>query len=727
MIGSYAIRVALLAALALSFVPARAALAVQAPQPASSTSATPVTELEARLPELRGLERARALSRLTDAHKLDEPARAITYGEEALRLLEAHPDTAARVATLNEMAWAYMQLGRYDDATSHAREGRLLAERAGLRSGQARALSNLGTLAVRRGQPLDAVELFTEALRFQRAARDEKGAANTLNNLGFVYSTDLADYERALELHAEALRVRERLGDRDDIALSLNNIGIVHGRLRQYEQALAYFDSALALRRALGSRTRIAGTLSNIGDIRHEMGDHELALESHLESLELRRLTGDRSAISLSHHNLGILYRDMGRPALARAHLDTALRIGDEVGDRGLVVRNLLGASSVARAAGDIGRAEAYVERAMSVARSMESREMVRRAWEELASVHQAAGRDREALAAHRAFKAVSDSIVDVATARRVAMLERRHATERRELEMERLRAEQEVYRLRAERRTTQRNVLAIAIVLLSAAGLVAYRSRAGRARAAERLSVTDTLTGLRNRRYLQQTIARDVAVSLRRHRNARMARERPSDADIVFLLLDIDHFKQVNDRLGHAAGDRLLVDLARVLEGVGRESDVTVRWGGEEFLVVGRFSDRAHAASQAERIRDAVESHVTRLPDGRELRVTCSIGFSAFPLSVDEPAAAGWEEVVSLADLASYAAKRQGRNRWVGYVGGPRAVPDGALHASPADVTRWLREGRLRAVTPDSVPVEDGDGEDVVEGMPETTALDHR
>ncbi|HEY0972006.1 MAG TPA: tetratricopeptide repeat-containing diguanylate cyclase [Gemmatimonadales bacterium] len=698
MIRSYVALLALLAAVFLSLVPARSALARQAP----------VAELEARLPGLRGLERARALARLTDANKLDAPERAIAYGQEALRLFETHPDAAAQVATLNEMGWAYMQLGRYDEAVSHADSGRRLARREGLQAGQARALSNLGTLAVRRGEPLDAVELFTSAFRLQRAAGDERGAANTLNNLGFVYSTDLADYERALRLHAEALRIRERLGDRDEIALSLNNIGIVHGRLRRYQQALAYFDSALVLRRALGSRVRVAATLSNIGDIRHEMGDHELALASHLESLELRRLTGDRSAVSLSHHNLGILYRDMGRAELARAHLDTALRIGGEVGDRGLVVRNLLGASTVARAEGDVARADVYASRAMSVARGMDSREMVRRSWEELAAVHEAAGRHREALAAHRAFKAVSDSIVDAATTRRVAMLERQHATERRGIELERLRAEQEVYRLQAERRTVQRNALAVAIVLLAAAGILAFRRRTGRARAAEELSVTDTLTGLRNRRYLQQTIARDVAASLRRYRGVRAAGERPDDADLVFLLLDIDHFKQVNDQLGHAAGDRLLVDVARVLENVGRESDVTVRWGGEEFLVVGRFADRARAAAQAERIRSAVEAHVTRLPDGRELRVTCSIGFSAFPLSTDAPMAVGWEDVVSLADLASYAAKRQGRNRWVGYLGGAGAVPDGALHAGPADVARWIAEGRLRVVTPEDAPESD-------------------
>lgn len=211
---------------------------------------------------------------------------------------------------------------------------------------------------------------------------------------------------------------------------------------------------------------------------------------------------------------------------------------------------------------------------------------------------------------------------------------------------------------------------------------------------------MTDALTGARNRRYVQGMLPLDVATSLRRYR---AAEERgavpPDEADVGIFLLDLDHFKQVNDQFGHAAGDRLLVELAATLRAACRETDVVARWGGEEFLVLSRFIDRAQASAVAERLRAAVESHTTRLDNGRVVRVTCSLGYAVFPFALAQPDALSWEEVVSLADHGSYAAKRAGRNAWVGYAEGDGLPSDAILHAPPAQVERWVAEGRLRAI----------------------------
>src|SRR6185369_14171235 len=103
-------------------------------------------------------------------------------------------------------------------------------------------------------------------------------------------------------------------------------------------------------------------------------------------------------------------------------------------------------------------------------------------------------------------------------------------------------------------------------------------------------------------------------------------------DADVVFFLLDLDGFKQVNDKHGHAAGDRLLIDIAQLLERTARDSDVVVRWGGDEFVVVGRFMDRHNASIAAERIRAAVAGYASVIGANTRASVTCSIGFVHFP-----------------------------------------------------------------------------------------------
>ena len=179
--------------------------------------------------------------------------------------------------------------------------------------------------------------------------------------------------------------------------------------------------------------------------------------------------------------------------------------------------------------------------------------------------------------------------------------------------------------------------------------------------------SVTDPLTGLHNRRFLSEHIEQDLAASLRRSQETLAAGGQPLDTDNVFLLLDIDAFKRINDRHGHAAGDAVLVQFGARLRSVLRESDYLVRWGGEEFLAVARDTDRQRAEELAERMRAVIGGTPFVLDDGARIEVTCSVGFACMPFEPERPQGRGWQQVVNLADLGLYAAKRSGRDAWVG------------------------------------------------------------
>ena len=184
--------------------------------------------------------------------------------------------------------------------------------------------------------------------------------------------------------------------------------------------------------------------------------------------------------------------------------------------------------------------------------------------------------------------------------------------------------------------------------------------------RSLQEQSMTDPLTGLRNRRYIQSTIDKDVAAVTRAHSVSHEGRPVPHNSDLIFVMVDLDHFKQVNDTEGHPAGDAVLTQMADILRSATRGSDAVVRWGGEEFLVIARHANRADAATLAERIRAAVARTPFHIPSGNALNLTCSVGFCAFPVSLPEPLS--WEEAIARADQCLYLAKGQGRNRWRGY-----------------------------------------------------------
>jgi len=184
--------------------------------------------------------------------------------------------------------------------------------------------------------------------------------------------------------------------------------------------------------------------------------------------------------------------------------------------------------------------------------------------------------------------------------------------------------------------------------------------------------SITDPLTGLRNRRFLTGQMEHDVALTLRRYDEyLRHGGARPAEHDFVLFLIDLDHFKQVNDTYGHAAGDAVLMQLRERLQRVFRDSDYLVRWGGEEFLIVARGANRDDALTLAERARASVSSAPFEIAPGQWLERTCSIGFASFPFAPQAPHWLAWGQVVELADRALYMAKNMGRDRSVGLVAG--------------------------------------------------------
>jgi two-component system, cell cycle response regulator len=159
-----------------------------------------------------------------------------------------------------------------------------------------------------------------------------------------------------------------------------------------------------------------------------------------------------------------------------------------------------------------------------------------------------------------------------------------------------------------------------------------------------DQISRTDALTGLFNRRHLEEQL-RSHAASSRRH-----------DHELGLILLDVDHFKAVNDTYGHPAGDDVLCELARRITGELRAEDVAGRWGGEEFLVILPGTDLAGTMKGGERIRSAVAAGPFHLT-GRTVTVTVSGGCSS-------KLGAGPEDLVRAADTGLYEAKAAGRNR---------------------------------------------------------------
>ncbi|MBI5259830.1 MAG: diguanylate cyclase [Burkholderiales bacterium] len=251
-----------------------------------------------------------------------------------------------------------------------------------------------------------------------------------------------------------------------------------------------------------------------------------------------------------------------------------------------------------------------------------------------------------------------------------------------------RLRAQQALLERRVDERTAQ---LREVTQRLAEKSLALER----KSLALEQASLTDPLTGLHNRRYLSGRLATPAA----------------GEPGFALLLIDIDHFKQINDSHGHAVGDAALVAIAQRLQQLLRPVDDLVRWGGEEFLLVARGLDAAAAATLAERLRCAIQDQpvaagsAAGVPEG--LALTVSIGFACLPFVPGAPQALDWEEALGLADLALYAAKRAARNCWMGLAAGPHAYPVSLVARALANPQASVAHGELRVLCREDNPAQ--------------------
>ncbi|NNF15208.1 MAG: sensor domain-containing diguanylate cyclase [Gammaproteobacteria bacterium] len=164
---------------------------------------------------------------------------------------------------------------------------------------------------------------------------------------------------------------------------------------------------------------------------------------------------------------------------------------------------------------------------------------------------------------------------------------------------------------------------------------------------------LTDVLTGWHNRRYLEARMPEELAAASR------------SGEPLALLMFDLDHFKRINDTYGHAAGDRVLREVAQRIQRVIRISDVASRYGGEEFIVMLPRTDISEAAALAERIRQAVSEFPLRVTDQTAVTITVSIGVScAMPAPKSGDFDLQLQQLIDMADKAMYQAKKNGRDQ---------------------------------------------------------------
>jgi diguanylate cyclase (GGDEF)-like protein len=539
---------------------------------------------------------------------------------------------------LMQSAAAAQAAGHYAQGAADAGAAAALAAHPGQERAQAAAYRLQATQLQRTGANEPAARACERACTLYEAAGDEPALCETLTDLTLIYVL-LGLHDEALEKITRSLAMAQRLGDNRLIYWAYNRIGVVRNAQGDPEQAEISMRRALELAAALGPAEQFC-ILNNLADNAHDVvprqrarGDaaaneslaHGLAWAE--QALALTDAARQPYQNALARINLGFLQALAGDFAPAEANFTAAVAVAQSNLYENLVrmvghftARMRLMQDQFPAAIEGLGLV-------LDQALASGDRLMAARINRQLSEAHEAAGDPRQALAHYKNYHALERAFNGAVAQTRARLLSNMLELESSRLEAERSRLETELLRaqslaLQAEKRALQ----------IKADELRIHADQ-------------DALTGLWNRRYLD---AKLPALYTQLKHEARL---------MCIALCDIDRFKSINDRFGHATGDKVLVQIAHLLIAGARASDVVARDGGEEFLMVFQDADLSSATRICERLRGKVEGFDwAALAPG--LTVTISIGLTWNAFTHDFAAAK------SEADVLLYAAKEAGRNR---------------------------------------------------------------
>jgi diguanylate cyclase (GGDEF)-like protein len=510
-------------------------------------------------------------------------------------------------------------------------------------------LTSLEPTALRTANP-EALWRFYLALGSAQitAGKFEAGLANTLKSLQYAK-------ERPTQSQAAVLR-------------SLNQLNNVYASMKNEEKALKVIDEALVIAKQIGA-IKMQGTLYlNQGNLNSVMGHLDAAVDAYQKALKIGVDAGLTGTHATALNNIGDTYLIRKDYPRAEVMARRALAKYQEAREMDGVATAQSNIGFALMGQGRIKEGAAQVQAAMKFIHDSGARADEEGLLEEMARMYAQAGMYREAYDTIREQQKLAKELFTASRAQSVATLQEQFDSVQREKQIELLARENSLKDAEISNRRLQQIVTILGAVVTVMAGIFMFMLYRKVRKANQKLheanqqlefhSVRDPLTGLYNRRSF---------LELMKQRAPTSSAGRREDANTDgLMILDIDHFKHINDTLGHAGGDTVLVEIAKRLRSTVRDSDMVMRWGGEEFLVYSPKANAVHLKNLAQRILKVIGETPIEVGD-QSLPVTVTGGFLALPFSGLTEEQCNWEKAMQIADMALYLGKVNGRNRAYG------------------------------------------------------------
>ena len=480
----------------------------------------------------------------------------------------------------------------------------------------------------------------------------------------------MGKFEPALDSYLKSMQYADQQArhPKQSRLRALNGLGLVYSGMKNHEKALTVIDEALLLATELDSKKMLATLYLNQGGEFAVLGRNKEYAAANDRALKVARESGLVSVEATILSNMGDGYlRTHNYPkaeSLARQALVKFREINDQAGETTAQCNigfALMGQGKVVQGVVEV---RAAIKRAHDAGAMTDEEDILG----ELGRMYEQLGLYSEAVSTIREQQKLSEQLFRNDREKSVAALQEQFDSVQRQKQIELLARENSLKDATISNQRLQQIVTVLGAIVTVMGGVFVFmlyrrvRQTNQKLREANKQlefhAVRDPLTGLFNRRSFFELMKR---------RPSDISAERRDDNNPDgLMILDIDHFKHINDTLGHAGGDAVLIEIAKRLRSAVRDTDMVMRWGGEEFLVFSPKANAAHLKSLAQRVLNVIGDKPIAVGD-KMMTITVTGGFLSLPFSGLSEADCNWEKAMQIADMALYLGKVNGRNRAYG------------------------------------------------------------
>ena len=565
--------------------------------------------------------------------------------------------------TYKKLAQSYKRLKKREETAAFYKKALDAFTALGDKKNIARTLNTLAEAERYLGNLLVALDYSTRGLEIHKKINDAEGYAKASMGAGIIYR-QIDRYEKSLEHIYQAHLFYKKINNLSGIAKTSNELGLIYTRLKQFEQARSFYQLTIDIPTNKIDQNTLASALREMAVIDVDAGNYELAMTAVQQAYQIYKKKNDKLKSSTTARIIANIYRAQKNEKKAVFYYRESLRLAKESGNQVSQIRAMIPLAGVLIDI-DIEEAVELLEMSLRLSEKVNRNITILYTYEKLRKAEKLRGNFRQSLYYAEEEIKLTEIIQKEKDDSDLILIKAKLYSHTREMELNTLREKTKLDQLELAKKNNEIEIaektsmitelqltknkyanIALGLLLGLSILVVAFIYRLfiaskKRNKELDYLAARDPLTNCYNRRALFEHMYQDFEKS-------------DSLDEYCIIMVDIDHFKNVNDNYGHNAGDSVICGVAEILQTCISNNDIVSRFGGEEFCVYLHNETGTQAIEIAENMRREIESS-----HFGGISITCCFGVSSIKFN-----AKSYLELINQADLALYQSKSLGRNK---------------------------------------------------------------